>query len=152
MDISTFPVDAGWLGIILVALGFFFEVTKIPINPISWIGKLLNKDINKKIDTLETKVDNIECKHDTTRCATLRKNILQFAENCSMDGCDKHTKEHYDNIFNEITEYDEIIERRKLKNGAFTESAKYIKECYHYHMAHSSFAQTGANRDLKTIH
>lgn len=109
------------------------------------------KDDITKVDEKLTKVDeNLtnqvrEIKWDqvTTKVSTLKKNILQFAGNCSMDDRDPHTLEHYQNIMDEMEEYDRLITMYNIPNGVFKTNKAFIEECYSCHQRHNSFALPG---------
>lgn len=119
---------------ILAILGVTIEVTPIKINPVSaairWVGRVMNKDIDEKIDRLDKKFS----RHETDQ---LRRGILDFANSC-MRG-EKHTMEEFDNIFHDYDDYEEILKCSNMENGRIEQTMEYIKEVYRDCSRHDSF-------------
>ena len=68
---------------LLFGAGVVFEITPIKINPISWLGKLINKEtteeiktINDKIDKIQIQVNGIEYKNAMKDLANIMKRII----------------------------------------------------------------------------
>lgn len=110
---------------ILAIFGVAIEVTPIKVNPVSaiirWVGRVMNKDIEDKIDKLDKKFS----RHETDQ---LRRGILDFANSC-MRG-EEHTMEEFDNIFHDYDDYEEILKCSNMENGRIEQTMEYIKEVY----------------------
>lgn len=99
---------------------------------------IANVDRNLSNQVRELKWDQVG-----TRISNLKKNILEFAANCSMDDKDPHSLEHYKNILDEMEEYERLITEYNIPNGVFENNQAFIQECYKCHLMHNSFALPG---------
>lgn len=72
---------AGYVAIMIAVGSIFFEVSKIKINPISfllkWIGKRMFEPMNSRLDAVEKKIDENEIDR-------IRWEILEFANTVEM--------------------------------------------------------------------
>lgn len=107
---------------ILAILSVVVEITPIKINPLNWIGQLLNKDIKKEITKLR-------CDFELTKANNMRWEILSFANSCRRHI--SHSKDEWHHILNIIKEYEEYTEEKKIVNGVIEEDSKYLRELYH---------------------
>ena len=96
--------------VVLGFLGYFVEISKIKINPLSAIGKLFNADLVKRVDTvadkvsdIETQIEDIRNKQEESEIKAARMRIQRFAD--EMYGDVRHSKEHFDLILMDITAY-----------------------------------------------
>ena len=143
--IQSFANDSGfWIVVIGIALTLI-EITPIKINPWSWIGRLFNKDVMKKIDGLQKEVHDV--KNDMTnfreeldeRNATAcRTRILRFGDEI-LHGV-PHSKEHYDQILLDIDSYEEYcLIHQEYKNNVAVATIRRIKKRYQEHLEEDSF-------------
>lgn len=123
----------------VIFLSVFIEIVPIKVNPVSavfkWIGKVSNKDIEKKIVGISTKLENvseridkIENRIDMIEINNMRTQILNFANSC-MNGR-KHTKEEFEHVIDLKNNYDLIINKRGFKNGRVDLAFKYMSDLY----------------------
>ena len=161
MDDVTFKDIMSWvadhiLSIILI-LSIFFEISKIKLNPISWLMKLLFKPIKKDMDEmkseLKTDISNMEKKlsaeidavranvnsehqrvddlissTELSEISRIRWNILEFAN--SIDNDQKHIRDEYRHIKDEAKRYHALIEKYDIDNGIIDEEMEKINKRY----------------------
>ena len=105
----------GWVAAIAAALSTFLEVSKIEINPWSWlakkIGRAINGEVIAKVDKLEKEVCNIQNGMDERAAKDARVRILRFGDEV-LHGAE-HSKEHFDQILLDITEYENYCDEHK---------------------------------------
>lgn len=90
----------GWTTVIIAGVMALIEITPVKINPISWLGKKLNKSTLDKLDSLERTVDMNDI--DTVRQRILSYELLlrkgehftQYQYNCLFKDIDKWNKYH----------------------------------------------------------
>lgn len=123
----------------VIFLSVFIEIVPIKVNPVSavfkWIGKVSNKDIEKKIVGISTKLENvseridkIENRIDMIEINNMRTQILDFANSC-MNGR-KHTKEEFEHMIDLHGKYMDIINEKNMVNGRMDLAYKYISDLY----------------------
>lgn len=92
----------------IVALMSLIQISPIKINPWTaigrWIGRAINGELIEKVNNLERQLEVVEAKHDESEAKSARVRILRFGDELYQGK--KHSKEHFDNILDDITEYD----------------------------------------------
>lgn len=120
----------------IVALMSLIQISPIKINPWTaigrWIGRAINGELIEKVNNLERQLEVVEAKHDESEAKSARVRILRFGDELYQGK--KHSKEHFDNILSDITEYDTYCrEHPGFKNDRtkVTESVilKQYQEC-----------------------
>lgn len=106
---------------ILTILGIVIEVTPIKINPFSWIGQRLNKDMKEELTELRRDFEY-------TKANNMRWEILSFANSCRRGIT--HSKDEWHHILNIIKEYEEYTKEKKISNGVIEEDSRYLRELY----------------------
>lgn len=101
------------ISVILVGLGvlgYFVEISKIKVKPLSALGKLFNSELIQRVDNLEetvstvkTQIDEVAAKTEEAEVKAARMRIQRFAD--EMYGDVRHSKEHFDLILMDITQY-----------------------------------------------
>ena len=124
---------------LLAALGVVVEITPIKINPISWLGKLINKEtteeiktINDKIDKIQIQVNGIEYKNAMKDLADIRSRIIKAGMSIQRGeqlDCDfiksiQHDLDMYD-YYKETYVY-MIVDGRKVKINGEVETAREL--------------------------
>ncbi len=129
-DIALFVSDnKGSLSVVVLLAMTFLEVSKIKINPWSWIGNLLNGGIIKKMEKIESDVADVKKEVAESSAVTSRYRILRFDDEILHDV--KHTKEHFDQILLDIDVYENFCkEHPDFKNNLAIMAIKHIKEIY----------------------
>lgn len=121
----------------LIALSAVFEVSKIPIDPWSRLGRLLgrllravgdtmNDDLRERIRQIDGRMDRIESRQCTERKQGLRRAILRFADECRLGV--RHSKEMFQNVLSDIDEYLEICKQTEDPNSVIEEAIAFIRE------------------------
>ena len=145
-DIAVIVRDNIGLGSILIAiLMSIVQVSKIPVNPWSWIGKVLNKDLSyeikehgQKVDNLSNKIDDIENQISEDKAMTARYRIIRFDDEIRHKTL--HTKEHYDQIIIDIDTYEEFCKKNPwFRNNQAHLAISNIKHKYEEHNVDNSF-------------
>lgn len=122
--------DGITLGVlVLVILMSFLEISKIKINPWSWllaaIGKKLNKSMSDEITEIREKLDKHIKDDEIEKLETKRRDILDFANAC-MNGR-RHTQEQFNFVIKKCDEYEKYIEENKIKNGEISSAIEEIR-------------------------
>lgn len=120
------------VGLIIVLIMTFVQISPIKLNPwdkiFKWIGGKLNADIKKDLDSFKKELDehirvsNLKDLRDT------RMHILEFCNSC-MNG-QRHTKEQFDFMITQCDDYEQYIEKNKIKNGVITSAINEIRRRY----------------------
>lgn len=116
--------------VVLGFIGYFVEISKIKINPLSAIGKLFNSDLVKRVDTvankvsdIETQIEDIRDKQEESEIKAARMRIQRFAD--EMYGDVRHSKEHFELILMDITAYNNYCDTHP---GFINEKTKVAQE------------------------
>lgn len=105
------------------------EISPIKINPWSWIGKVLNKDILYKLEKVEKDVAEVKREVGEGSAVTSRYRILRFDDEILHNI--KHSKEHFDQILLDIDVYEKFCEEHPdFKNNLAVMAIEHIKEIY----------------------
>lgn len=96
--------------VVVGVLGYFVEISKIKINPLSALGKLFNSELIRRVDSVDkeisrinTKITDIQDKQEESEIKSARMRIQRFAD--EMYGDVRHSKEHFELILMDITSY-----------------------------------------------
>ena len=120
---------SGLTTIAVVVLASLLEVSKIKINPWSWVGGRLNKNIMCKVDKIERDLADVERKVGENTAVSSRYRILRFDDELLHEV--KHTKEHFDQILYDIDVYERYCnEHPDFKNNLAVMAIKHIKNVY----------------------
>lgn len=120
---------SGLTTIAVVVLASLLEVSKIKINPWSWIGGLLNKNVMCKVDKIEKNLADVERKVGESTAVSSRYRIIRFDDELLHEV--KHTKEHFDQILYDIDVYETYCnEHPDFKNNLAVMAIKHIKNVY----------------------
>lgn len=109
--------------VVLGVLGYFFEVSKINIKPLSALGRLLNGETIRKMDAISEMVINLKEKQEESEIKAARMRIQRFADEMYIDV--RHSKEHFDLILMDITEYNNYCDAHP---GFINEKTKVAQE------------------------
>lgn len=123
------------------------QVAPIKINPWSWIaqtvGRALNGELFKKIDSLEKKADDLEKEFTNMRrevaekeAIACRTRILRFGdevfhEKKYSNERFRYSKEHFNQVLRDITDYEQYCsEHPDFENNQAALTCARIKEIY----------------------
>ena len=152
--------NTGFIPWIIAALLSLVEVSKIEINPWSWllkkIAKILNGDVMAQLDNLnkefkkqskEHKADIDKLKNDIEdlreeskerEATNNRTRILEFGDEL-LHGVD-YSKEHFDSVLMTISEYETYCDDHPhYMNHVAGSTIKYIKHAYQKRLESDSF-------------
>lgn len=135
----TYGNSFGWSEVvsIILLLSVFVEISPIKVNPIQKITTLLQKEINKKLDSIFDKLEVFSERIDKIEINNMRSSILSFGNSC-MRG-EAHTQEEFSHILATYDRYEKIIEETGTSNGQIDISIEYIKEVYKDCLIRNSF-------------
>ena len=124
-----FRDNGGIIAVGAVVVMSLVEISPIKINPWSWIGKVLNKDILYKLEKVEKDVAEVKREVGESSAVTSRYRILRFDDEILHDV--KHSKEHFDQILLDIDVYEKFCEEHPdFKNNLAVMAIEHIKEIY----------------------
>ena len=139
----------GWGSAILVAMSGVIEVSKIKLNPWSWlarhVGRAINGEVLDKMDAMNDRVDKLSVKVDqsearqTERDAKMARNhILRFGDEVRVGT--RHSKESFDEVLADITAYESYCQAHpEFPNHRTRAAEKFISETYHRCLKEDSF-------------
>ena len=134
---------------VLAMFSIVIEVSPIKINPWSFIanklGRALNKEVLNEISTLKSRVDTLdervqqsEAMQSERDAKTARTNILRFGDEIRIGT--RHSKESFDEILSDITEYESYCSTHQdFKNNRTKSTEKIIIEVYEHCLRTDSF-------------
>lgn len=136
--VLLFQENGEIIAVCAVVIMSLVEVSPIKINPWSWIGKVLNKDILHKLEKVEKDVADVKREVGESSAVTSRYRILRFDDEILHDI--KHSKEHFDQILLDIDVYEKFCEEHPdFKNNLAVMAIKHIKLIYEKCSRENSF-------------
>lgn len=127
------PVGA--IAIFLIGISGLVEVSKININPWSWLRKQIRRLLYGDIIESVKQIQNDLAEHIAQ---SQRKIIMDFTTE-SMNG-KTHTQEQFNFIFKTYRHYEEYVKARNLTNDEVNESMKYIRNLYQKCLEEGAFS------------
>ena len=134
---------------VLAMFSIVIEVAPIKINPWSFLanklGRAFNKEVLNEISTLKSRVDTLdervqqsEAMQSERDAKTARTNILRFGDEIRIGT--RHSKESFDEILSDITEYESYCTTHQdFKNNRTKSTEKIIIEVYEHCLRTDSF-------------
>lgn len=131
-------VEIGGIG--LIALLSLIQLSPIKINPWSSIAKAIGRAINADlreqmmdlkgdIESQSSRIDSLAAEMSERTARDQRTRILRFGDELYQNT--HHSKEHYDDVLADITDYENYCERHPdFKNGRTEITVRHIKSCY----------------------
>ena len=107
----------------LASIMTLLEVSKIPINPWSAIGRFINREIIEGQKACNAKVDALSARLDESEIKAARMRIQRFADELYANI--EHSKEHFDLILMDITAYNNYCDEH---SGFINEKTKVAQE------------------------
>lgn len=128
--------------IVLAGLATIVQVAPIKINPWSFlaraIGRAINREVIEKVDNLKNDIDKVKRDAEERAARAARSRILRFGDEI-VHGV-KHSKEHFDDILEDMNAYDAYCDAHKdFKNNRTKITSKHIRECYQHCMEKRDF-------------
>ena len=121
------------IALLFAALATIIQVSPIKWNPWTslarWIGRAINGEVIQEVKELKQKVEQMDHDAGERRAKDARARVLRFGDELLHD--DKHSKEHFDDILQDITEYEKYCDKhREFENDRMKLTAQKIKETY----------------------
>lgn len=136
--LSLVENNKGLLGVFVIIIMSLLEVSKIKINPWSFIGNLLNKGVISKMEKIEKDVAEVKKEIGENTATSSRYRILRFDDEILHNT--KHTKEHFDQILLDIDVYEKFCDNHPdFKNNLAVMAIKHIKQVYQKCSSENSF-------------
>lgn len=128
--------------IVVVLLSTFLEVSKIKVNPWTWlaktIGRAINGEVLEKVDQLEKRLDKHIITDDERNADLHRARILQF--NTELLRQNKHTEEDFNEILYNIDCYEKYcMAHPEYQNNRAVHAIKNIERIYDECMKNNEF-------------
>lgn len=126
----------------ILSLSTIIQISPIKINPWTYvaniIGRAINGELLMKIDKIDNEIEQLRNTTDERNAELLRSHILRFGDEL-LHGM-RHSKEHFDQILNDITNYNAYCDTHKdFKNDMTKLTTEYIKDVYKECMDKHSF-------------
>jgi methyl-accepting chemotaxis protein len=141
------PTNGGIAIVGIMGIMSLLEVSKIEINPWTYLarkfGNAINhdiseqiKEVNQRIDNVESSIDEVkriqtddESKADEYRAITSRVRILKFNEELLRDV--KHSKEMFDQVLEDVTKYTHYCNKHpNFENDKAVLAINNVRKCY----------------------
>lgn len=118
------------------------QISPIKVNPWSWLARTISRAINKEllenVNSMQKTLDRHISKDDERYAKQYRLRILRFNDEI-LQGT-KHTKEHFDEILDDITEYERYCtEHKEYKNNKAVMAIQNVNRVYAECLAKNSF-------------
>ena len=123
----------GRIAVVIIGISGIIQFTPIKLNPWSWLGKRIGNSINGDIMTavkeLKTEMDGIKADMNQDRAKLQRAKIIRFGSEIRTR--QRHSKDYFDEIMNDITEYEQYCnEHQEFKNNITASTVKLIVQTY----------------------
>ncbi|WP_130837178.1 hypothetical protein [Lachnoclostridium sp. Marseille-P6806] len=143
-EVRRFDDLLGMGGVAAILILSMIQVSKLPMNPWSWlakhIGRAINGEVIRKVDVIETKVadlkQDIDAERDSRiadmeleRAERARTRILRF--NDEIVNGTPHTREYFNDVLRDIDTYELYCENhRSYKNSRAVEAVTNIRRVF----------------------
>ena len=124
---------AAGIALLCAALATIIQVSPIKLDPWTWLGRWIGRAINgelmEKVDQLEKDIKQIDHDAGERNAKAARARVLRFGDELIHDV--RHSKEHFDDILQDITEYEKYCEEHpEFENDRMQLTAQKIKDTY----------------------
>ena len=120
------------------------QVSPLKINPWSWLGEVLGRFLG--IKEIKKSLDNHIQMDDERNVKQCRMRILRFSDEILQGK--PHTKEHYDEVLDDITEYERYCDTHPgYKNSKAGMAIRNIEARYQLHLRDRSFLSSAQSED-----
>jgi len=118
---------------VIVALLSLIQISPLNINPWSWLGRAVGREINgeviEKVGCLEKEVKCLHGEVEEDRAVTARVRILRFNDELLRN--QKHSKDMFDSCLADIDMYEKYCEKHPaFRNNMTVMAVGNIKRCY----------------------
>ena len=121
------------IALLCAALATIIQVSPIKLDPWTllgrWIGRAINGELMEKVDKLEHDIQQIDHDAGERYAKEARARVLRFGDEILHNV--SHSKEHFDDILQDITEYENYCEEHpEFENDRMQLTAQKIKDTY----------------------
>ena len=134
-------LQTGGIGLLVILIGLI-RIPKIDINLWSIlaraIGRALNGEVIEKLNNLTSDFEDHLRIEEEDRMKLARQRILRFNDELLFRV--KHSKEHYDDILEEVNQYEQYCHEHPLyKNNKAHRAIENIRKEYDAHLQNHDF-------------
>lgn len=127
-----------------VVIPTVIQVSPIKINPWTWvakkIGRAINGEVLEQVEKMDGKLDEHISADEESKAIARRMRILRFNDEIMRHV--NHSKEHYDQLMQDIKKYDTYCESHKdFENGVTGPAAANIARAYARHLEKNDFLE-----------
>ena len=113
------------------------EISPIKVQPLTWVFRGLRKAL---VGSLEERMSRIEAKNDLEFAKISRARIQRFADELYYRTDLSHSRQHFEQVFDDINAYDAYCESHpQFANHKTIEATNIIKNTYHECLENHSF-------------
>lgn len=135
--------------LIIFLIPTIFEVSKIKINPWTWLGRkiglAINHDVINRLDEVDSRLDTLEKqqaetneKNELKEAEDARTRILRTADDIRIEA--RHSKEFFDDVLRDCGKYEKYCaDHERYPNHKAEASIKLINETYERCLRENSF-------------
>lgn len=125
-------IQTGAIGILVILAGMI-KIPKLEINIWNLIGRAIGRSINRevmdRVNALAKEVDELKKDEELERVRSARQRILRFNDEILFEK--RHSKEHFDEILDDITLYENYCaDHEDYENNKAVLAISTIKEVY----------------------
>lgn len=125
-------IQTGAIGILVILAGMI-KIPKLEINVWNLIGRAIGRSINRevmdRVNALAKEVDELKKDEELERVRFARQRILRFNDEILFEK--RHSKEHFDEILDDITLYENYCaDHEDYENNKAVLAISTIKEVY----------------------
>lgn len=139
--LETLLADRGPIMLGLAIALSCVQISPLKLNPwdaiFGWIGRLINKEVIAKIDTVEKRLDKHILDSEQNDLKVRRTTILDFSSSV-IRGVNYH-REKFDFMISECDSYEEYCRENRIKNGVAEASIAEIRRIYQDHLRRDDF-------------
>lgn len=135
MTIKEILLSGGGVLLVLMTL---IQIAPVKLNPWSWFGNQINKDLLAEIKTMKSEIDTIRDENREVHAKDCRVRILRFADEIYLE--QPHSQEHFKQILGDITHYERYCESHpEFENQIAVSAIEQIKESYNKRLRRHDF-------------
>ena len=132
LELITENVPASII-VFIISFSGLVEIVPVKLNPLSYlagkIGRALNKEVFERLDTLQSDLSKHTTHEDEKWAKQNRLRILRF--NDELIQGKRHTKEHFDEILDDINAYEYYCETHpEYKNNKAVLAIENVERIY----------------------
>lgn len=125
-------------GGVLLVLMTMIQIAPVKLNPWSWFGNQINKDLLAEIKTMKSEIDTIRDENREVHAKDCRVRILRFADEIYLE--QPHSQEHFKQILGDITHYERYCESHpEFENQIAVAAIEQITESYNKRLRKHDF-------------